>query len=119
MVSGVYLRDHPDVVEHVLKGLLEAQAFISFPANRNIVLQTMMQQMKLNDPVILEEGYQDLLVGFERKPYGTAEGLRNIQRMMGSLNPKVSRSRSTISSIIALFANSTRSALSTGLYANR
>jgi hypothetical protein len=51
----------------------------------------MMQQMKLNDPVILEEGYQDLLVGFERKPYGTAEGLRNIQRMMGSLNPKVSR----------------------------
>jgi NitT/TauT family transport system substrate-binding protein len=91
VVSGAYLRDHPDVVEHVLKGLLEAQAFISFPANRNIVLQTMMQQMKLNDPVILEEGYQDLLVGFERKPYGTAEGLRNIQRMMGSLNPKVSR----------------------------
>jgi len=50
-----------------------------------------MQQMKLNDPITLEEGYQDLLVGFERKPYGSAEGLRNIQRMMGSLNANVSR----------------------------
>ena len=50
-----------------------------------------MQQMKLNDPITLEEGYQDLLVGFERKPYGAPEGLRNIQRMMGSLNPNVSR----------------------------
>jgi hypothetical protein len=75
----------------MLKGLLEAQAFISLPTNRNIVLKTMMQQMKLNDPITLEEGYQDLLVGFERKPYGSAEGLRNIQRMMGSLNANVSR----------------------------
>jgi ABC-type nitrate/sulfonate/bicarbonate transport system substrate-binding protein len=91
VVNGNYLRDRPDVVEHVLKGLLEAQAFISFPANRNIVLQTMMRQMKLNDLAILEEGYQDLLVGFEKKPYASAEGLRNIQRMMGSLNPKVRR----------------------------
>jgi NitT/TauT family transport system substrate-binding protein len=91
IVTGNYLRDHPDVVENVVKSLLEAQAFISSPANRNVVLQTMMRQMKLNDPVTLEEGYQDLLVGFEKKPYGSAEGLRNIQRMMGSLNPKVSR----------------------------
>ena len=51
----------------------------------------MMREMKLNDPVTLDEGYQDLLVGFEEKPYASAEGLRNIQRMMGSLNPKVSR----------------------------
>ncbi|HWH76778.1 MAG TPA: hypothetical protein VNT76_05380, partial [Candidatus Binatus sp.] len=79
------------VVEAMLKGMLEAQAFIAFPANRSVVLKTMMQQMKLNDPITLEEGYQDLLVGFERKPYGTPEGLRNIQRMMSSLNPNVSR----------------------------
>ena len=91
VVNGNYLRDHPDVVEHVLQGLLEAQAFISFPANRTIVLQTMMRQMKLNDPVALEEGYQDVLVGFEKKPYVSVDGLRNIQRMMSNLNPKVSR----------------------------
>ena len=91
VVNGHYLRERPEVAEGMLKGLIEAQAFITLPANRSIVLKTMMQQMKLNDPITLEEGYQDLLVGFERKPYGTPEGLRNIQRMMGSLNPNVSR----------------------------
>jgi NitT/TauT family transport system substrate-binding protein len=91
VVNGNYLREHPDVVENVVRSLLEAQAFIAFPANRNTVLQTMMRQMKLNDPAVLDEGYQDLLVGFEKIPYASAEGLRNIQRMMGSLNPRVSR----------------------------
>jgi ABC-type nitrate/sulfonate/bicarbonate transport system substrate-binding protein len=91
IVSGNYLRDHAEVVENVVRALLEAQAFVSSAANRNIVMQTMMRQMKLNDLAILEEGYQELLVGFEKKPYGAPEGLRNIQRMMASLNPKVSR----------------------------
>jgi NitT/TauT family transport system substrate-binding protein len=91
IVNTAYLRDHPDIVEGVLKSLLEAQAFISFPANRSVVLQTMMHHMKITDPTVLEEGYQELLVGFEKKPYGSIEGLRNIQRMMGSLNPKVAR----------------------------
>jgi len=91
IVNAAYLRDHPDIVEGVLKSLLEAQAFISLQANRGVVLQTMMHHMKISDPTIIEEGYQDLLVGFEKKPYGSIEGLRNIQRMMGSLNPKVAR----------------------------
>ncbi|TMA87114.1 MAG: hypothetical protein E6J74_30675 [Deltaproteobacteria bacterium] len=49
--------------------------------------------MKLSDPVILEDGYQDLLIGLEKKPYAAAEGLRNIQRIMATLNPKVIRSK--------------------------
>ncbi len=91
--NGNFLRDYPEVVEAVLKALLEAQAFISAPANRNAVIKTMMRQMKLNDLTILEEGYQDLLIGLERKPYAAIEGLRNIQRIMATLNPKVSRSK--------------------------
>jgi ABC-type nitrate/sulfonate/bicarbonate transport system substrate-binding protein len=93
IVNGNYLRDHLDVVENVVRSFLEAQAFISFPANRKAVVQTMMHHMKLTDPAILEEGYQDLLIGFEKKPYPSEEALRNIQRIMGRLNPKVSRIR--------------------------
>lgn len=92
-VNGGFSREFPEVVEAVLKALFEAQAFISAPANRNAVLQTMMRQMKLSDLTILEEGYQDLLIGLEKKPYGAMDGLRNIQRMMTSLNPKVSRTK--------------------------
>ena len=73
----------------MLKALLEAQAYVVTPANRNVVMQTMMREMKLNDVASLEDGYQDLLVGFEKKPYGAVESLRNIQRMMATLNPKV------------------------------
>jgi ABC-type nitrate/sulfonate/bicarbonate transport system substrate-binding protein len=88
-VNGAFLRDNPGVVESVLKALLEAQAVVTTPTNRNLVMQTMMRHMKLNDVAILEDGYQDLLIGFEKKPYGVVESLRNIQRMMATLNPKV------------------------------
>ena len=88
-VNGAFLRDNPGVVESVLKALLEAQAVVTTPTNRNLVMQTMMRHMKFNDVAILEDGYQDLLIGFEKKPYGVVESLRNIQRMMATLNPKV------------------------------
>ena len=88
-VSGNYVREHPDIVEGVLKALIEAQAFVAAPANRSAVLQTMSRHMKLSNPALLEEGYQDLQVGVEKKPYAQVEGLRNIQRMMATLNPKV------------------------------
>jgi ABC-type nitrate/sulfonate/bicarbonate transport system substrate-binding protein len=88
-VSGSYLRERPDIVEGVLKALVEAQAFVAAPANRSVVLQTMSRHMKLSNPALLEDGYQDLQVGVEKKPYPQVDGLRNIQRMMATLNPKV------------------------------
>jgi len=91
IANGAYVRDNPDIVENVLKALLEAQAFVAAPANKHVVLQTMARQMKITDPTVLEEGYQEILVGFERKPYPSLEGLRNIQRTMAGLNPKVTR----------------------------
>jgi ABC-type nitrate/sulfonate/bicarbonate transport system substrate-binding protein len=90
-VSGNFLREYPEVVESVLKGFLDAQAYIAAPANRRAVIQTMMRHMKLSDPTVLEDGYQDLLIGLEKKPYAVVEGLRNIQRMLATLNPKAIR----------------------------
>ena len=93
IAGGAYLKEHGDIAENVLKSMLEAQAFIGMPANKNVVLQTIGRQMKISDQSTLEEGYQDLQVGFERKPNPSIEGLRNIQRMMSGLNPKVARVR--------------------------
>jgi len=92
-VSGGFLRDQPDSVEAVLKALFEAQAYITQPAHRQVVMQTMGRHMKLNDLAALDENYQDLLVGLEKKPYGAVESLRNIQRMMATLNPNVARAK--------------------------
>ncbi len=91
VVSAAYLREHEDTVEKFLKGMLEAQAFIASPGNKNAVIKTVMVHMKLTDPVAAEEGYQDLMLGLEKKPYPSVEALRNIQRMMGLMNPKVTK----------------------------
>ena len=52
-----------------------------------------MARMKIADPAAAEEGYQDLLLGLEKKPYPSVEALRNIQRMMALLNPRVAKVR--------------------------
>jgi hypothetical protein len=49
--------------------------------------------MKLNDLALLENGYQDLLVGLERKPYAALDGLRNIQRVMATINANANRAK--------------------------
>jgi hypothetical protein len=46
------------------------------------VLATITKRLKLADASVAEDGYQDVINGVERKPYPTAEGLRNIQRLM-------------------------------------
>jgi NitT/TauT family transport system substrate-binding protein len=92
-VSGSFLRERAETVEAVLKAMFEAQAFITAAANRSVVLQIMARQMKLNDPALLEDGYQDLLVGLERKPYAALDGLRNIQRIMSTVNANANRAK--------------------------
>jgi len=92
-VSGGFLRERPETVEAVLKAMFEAQAFITAPANRNAVLQIMARHMKLTDAALLDDGYQDLLVGLERKPYAALDGLRNIQRIMSTINGNANRAK--------------------------
>lgn len=75
-------------MEGILKGLVEAIAFILSPKNKPAVLKTTMNYLKISDPAEAEEGYQDLLT-VERKPFPSLEGLRNMQRLMKIGNPKL------------------------------
>ena len=89
VTTAPYLRDHEDQVEKFLRGFLEAQAFISKPENKAAVIKTVAVKMKISDPAAAEEGYQDMLIGIERKPYPSVDALRNIQKLMAQMNPKV------------------------------
>ncbi len=91
VVSASYLREHEDRVEHFLRAMLEAQAFIASPGNKSAVLKTVMKHMKITDAGVAEEGYQDLLLSLEKKPYPSLEALQNIQRLMASMNPKAAQ----------------------------
>ena len=48
-----------------------------------------MQHLRINDPAVAEEGYQDLLTGLERKPFPSIAGMRNTQRLLKPRNPKL------------------------------
>ena len=89
VVSGPYLREHPDVVEKVVAGLVEGIAFSLSPANKDIVLKTFMTHLKISSPSAAESGYRAFLARVNRKPYGSVAAMQNLQRVMALNDPKV------------------------------
>ena len=77
----------PLVIESALKALVEANAYVLNPANKTTTLNVLQRRLKISEREA-EEGFQDMLLGLERKPYPSLEGLRNIQRLMKVRNPK-------------------------------
>jgi len=91
VARGATLRDQREVMEGMLKGMLESIAFCLSPRNKPAVIATIMKRLKLNDPASAEEGYLDVINGVERKPYPMIDGLRNIQRLMKLRNPAIEK----------------------------
>ncbi|MGH7874259.1 MAG: hypothetical protein ACREQO_18870 [Candidatus Binatia bacterium] len=50
-----------------------------------------MRRLRITDLGLAEEGYQELLTrgGLEKRPHASLEGVRNVQRLMASSNPRV------------------------------
>jgi ABC-type nitrate/sulfonate/bicarbonate transport system substrate-binding protein len=78
----------PQLVERVLRGLLRALAFIHHPGNREAVIQTLARRLRVEQRDA-EEAYRAMLETLERKPYPSAQGLLNIQRMLARSNSRV------------------------------
>ena len=90
VVSQAYLQQQPDVVEAVLKGLIEATAFVYNPANRDVLLRFFSERLKFSDLAAAKEAFQDVDTILARKPYPGLDGLRNIQRVL-RYNPNVAK----------------------------
>ena len=84
----VYIESRPAAVENVLKALLESNAFVLAPANRSATLRIIQRHLKVGEREA-EEGYKDMAIGLERKPFPSLDGLRNAQRLMKGRNPKL------------------------------
>lgn len=89
VVHPDFLQKRSDIAEKLLMTLVESLAFSLAPANKSVVIKTMMRRFQISDPVVAEEGYQDYLTSVERKPIPTLDGMRNIRRLMALLNPKI------------------------------
>jgi ABC-type nitrate/sulfonate/bicarbonate transport system substrate-binding protein len=84
-----YLEKNPAVVESILKALIEAEYFMLAPSGRAQTVKTITNRLKLSDPALAEEGYADIVKEFERKPYPSLDGLKNMQRLLAMQNPKL------------------------------
>jgi len=83
-----FLEKNPAVVENTLKALIEAEYFILAPSGKSQTIKTIMNRLKMTDASLAEEGYADIVKEFEPKPYPSLEGMKNMQRLMASQNPK-------------------------------
>ena len=89
VVSGAYSRQHPDVVEKVVAGLIDGIGFSLAPKNEETVRKTLMARMKISGPAAAEIGYRSFLLRANRKPYASIPAMRNMQRVMALNDSKV------------------------------
>ena len=89
VVLNSFLQAQPQILENLLKALIEGAAFTLAPENKPLVVRTIMKRLKLNDPSDAEEGYEGMVKSTDLKPYPSMEGMRNMQRFMKTQNPQV------------------------------
>ena len=82
------IQKSPRVVESLLKAVLEGLVWGISPLNKNRTVELISKRLRITVQDA-EEGYKDMLLGLERRPFPSVEGLKNIQRLMKSRNPKM------------------------------
>jgi len=87
--TRAYIEQHAAVVERVVTALTESIAFVLAPANKPAVLASIVKNLRLKEPALAEDGYQDQTLLLIRKPYPSLEGLRNAQRLMALQSPRI------------------------------
>jgi ABC-type nitrate/sulfonate/bicarbonate transport system substrate-binding protein len=90
VARGSFIEKNPQVIENLLKALIESEAFIFGPANKGTAMAILKRYLRINDQEA-EEGYKDVITGLDRKPHASLAGLRNVQRLMKLRNPNVEK----------------------------
>ena len=84
-----FIKTSPDVVENVLRGLVDSLVFIAQPENKPAVLKSLMRGLRLQKVEQAMEGYDSLPGLYERRIYPRADGVRNVIRLLGLTNEKI------------------------------
>lgn len=84
-----FIADQPMVLENLFKALLESLAYVVAPKNQVAVVELIMKKLRIKDTVTAEEGYNDLVRTMARKPFPTLAGMRNVQRLLKTQNPRI------------------------------
>ena len=83
-----FLAQHPDIVENVLRALLDGIAFIQSPDNKSAVLKSLVQWLRLSKTEDAVEGYEFMRKMYTKRIHPTVDGMRNAIRLLGTTNEK-------------------------------
>ena len=91
--TGLYTRksfvaQHPEVVENVLRALLDGITFIQSPDNKSAVLRSLVQWLRLSKTEDAVEGYEFMRKMYTKRIYPTVDGIRNSLRVLATTNEK-------------------------------
>ena len=87
-----YVQKNGRLVESFIKSVLESIAFLLGPANKGATLKLLQRRLRVNEREA-EDGLSDMLIGMDKKPFPSLDGLRNIQRLMKLRNPKMGNAK--------------------------
>ena len=91
MTKRSFINSSPEVVESVLRGIVDSLAFIAQPENKPAVLKSLAKGLHLSKVEQAVEGYESLPLLYSRRIYPTVEGVRNVIRLLGTTNEKIRR----------------------------
>src|SRR5438132_8272176 len=73
-----FINASPEIVENVLRGIVDALAFIAQPDNKPAVLKSLATGLRLQKVEQAVEGYESLAAVYERRIYPRVDGVRNV-----------------------------------------
>jgi len=91
--TGLYTRksfvaQHPEVVENVLRALLDGITFIQSTDNKSALLKSLVQWLRLSKTEDAVEGYEFMRKMYTKRIYPTVDGIRNSLRVLATTNEK-------------------------------
>ena len=89
VTTRAFIAEQSVLLENLLKALLESLAFVVAPKNQSAVVELIMKKLRIKDTITAEEGYHDVVRTMARKPFPTTAGMRNVQRLLKTQNPRI------------------------------
>jgi len=91
--SGFVMREpsiqkNPQLAENLMKAVIEGAAFSLSLAQKPNTIKFLQKYLRVTEKDA-EEGYRDLVIGTDKKPYAAPAGVTNVVRLMKRTNPRV------------------------------